>query len=113
MPYCATNKFASTKRKLPRDLVISSEAQASAEVAMAKRIRFDCSFPAILNCFPIHLIGFEWLLRERAASQADVTAGHAHQSQRCRRFAAAIHSHWQVQRRQHSGPHQDCQVEFV
>src|SRR5260370_6294235 len=35
MPYCATNKFASTKRKLPRDLVISSEAQASAEVAMA------------------------------------------------------------------------------
>src|SRR5260370_17325050 len=35
MPYCARNKFASTKRKLPRDFVISSEAQASAEVAMA------------------------------------------------------------------------------
>jgi len=27
MPYCATNKFASTKRKLLRDLVMSSEAQ--------------------------------------------------------------------------------------
>src|SRR6266849_10761025 len=35
MPCCATNNFASKKRKLPRDLVISSEAQASAEVAMA------------------------------------------------------------------------------
>src|SRR5260370_23629197 len=41
MPYCATNKFASTKRKLPRDLVISSEAQASAEVAMYGRIRLQ------------------------------------------------------------------------
>src|SRR5260370_1131523 len=51
MPYCATNKFASTKRKLPRDLVMSSKVQASAEVAMAKRIRFDCSFPAILVAF--------------------------------------------------------------
>ena len=27
MPYCVTNKFASTKRKLPRDLVISSEGR--------------------------------------------------------------------------------------
>jgi hypothetical protein len=27
MSYCATNKFAATKSKLPRDLVISSEAQ--------------------------------------------------------------------------------------
>src|SRR5258708_7736768 len=57
MPYCATNKFASTKRKLPRDLVMSSKVQASAEVAMAKRIRFDYSFPAILFAFTFTALG--------------------------------------------------------
>src|SRR6266436_5273236 len=57
MPCCGTNKFVSTKRKLPRDLVISSEAQTSAEVAMAKRIRFDCSFPAILFAIMFAALG--------------------------------------------------------
>src|SRR5260370_41085797 len=57
MPYCATNKFASAKRKLPRDLVMSSKVQASGEVAMAKRIRFDYSFPAILFAFTFTALG--------------------------------------------------------
>src|SRR5258708_21631379 len=89
----------------PRYSVASGKLPiGTVEAAMLQRVRFDCSFLAILLALTLTTLGLGGCTSgsRPALSTLRVTL----QCQHHRVLAAAIHCHWHVPRRQRPGPQQ-------